>query len=465
MSGRLSARKWITPAAFFSGDFGFNLFFQGSALFLMYFYTDVMGLPPTLAGVIYLTAMVWDAVTDPVMGTIADRTRSRWGRFRPYILFGALPLCIAYPLAFSVPEGLTGTALFWWAMATHVLLRTCYTIVSVPFSSLQARLTSDSNERTTFAGARVMGGAVGGLSVAFLTPTLVQSLGGAESTGYFLAGCVAGALALVFFLASFLAMREPEDQSPPAPWAGLGKEGLAFIEILKTNPPLRQVFVMIVVASVAVAMFSKCIIYYFKYDLMQPQYLTIALVLPAFAALMATPVWVVVAHKFSKKTSFFCGATIAGLAYLGFYLNPEPTLTSVLVLIGFAGFGGMALAVSFWAMLPDTVEYWEAHTGVRHEARVVGFSTFAQKAALGINAILLGFILERSGFVANQPQTPQTLDAILALMTLVPLGGLITIALVLRTYPIDMTYHVRLKEMIAQRRHLERTPQAEDQSS
>jgi GPH family glycoside/pentoside/hexuronide:cation symporter len=437
--------------AFAGGDFAFNLFWQGSALFLMYFYTDVLGLSPALAGLIYLIAMVWDAVTDPIMGMIADRTRTRWGRFRPYILFGALPLAISYPLAFSAPD-LSETGLFWWALATHVWLRTCYTIVGVPFSSLQARITQDSDERTAFAGARMIGGALGGLTIAFATPTIVQAFGGDERVGYFMAGCIAGVLALAFFLFCFFAMREPADDAPPAPWEGFLREALAFVDILKTNKPLRQVFFMIVIASVAVAMFGKCMIYYFKYDLRQPENLTLALVLPAFMALLAAPVWVWVAKRTSKRTTFLLGAALAGCAYVAFFFNPLPSLISVLILIGVAGCGGIALGVAFWSMLPDTVEYGEAHTGVRHEARIVGFSTLAQKAALGVNALLLGATLELSGFVANAEQSEATLAAIRATMTLIPATGLALIAYVLWSYPINAAYHTQLKNMIAMRK-------------
>lgn len=442
------ARPGLSRAAFAGGDFAFNLFWQGTALFLMYFYTDVLGLAPVLAGTIYLIAMLWDGVTDPVMGAIADRTRTRFGRFRPYILFGAAPLAISYPLAFSAPE-LSGNGLFWWALATQVWLRTCYTIVAIPFSSMQARITQDTHERTAFAGARMIGGALGGLTIAFATPTIVQSYGGDEASGYFAAGCVAGGLAFVFLLFSFAILREPEDRTPPAEWRGVASEALTFIDILRANPPLRQVFVMIVTSSVAVAMFGKCLIYFFKYDLQQPQHLTTALVTQALAALAAAPLWVMVARRASKRTTLLSGAALAGAAYVALFAAPAPTLPFVLVLIACSGVGAMALGVAFWSMLPDTVEYGEALTGERHEARVVGFATFAQKAALGVNALLLGVTLQWSGFVADAVQSEETVRAIRAVMTLAPLAGVLIIAAVMRTYPINERYHAELKARIA----------------
>ncbi|MEL7452335.1 MAG: MFS transporter [Pseudomonadota bacterium] len=144
------------------GDFGFLLVWQGTALFLMYFYTDVLGIAPTVAGLIYLAAMVWDAVTDPVIASLADRTRTRLGKYRPWLLFGAAPFALAYPLAFSAPPDWLPVSVVVWALITHVALRTAYTIVSMPFNSLQARLTSDAQERAVLAGFRMVGAASGG---------------------------------------------------------------------------------------------------------------------------------------------------------------------------------------------------------------------------------------------------------------------------------------------------------------
>jgi glycoside/pentoside/hexuronide:cation symporter, GPH family len=433
------------------GDFGFNLVFSGTGLFLMYVYTDVFGISPTVAGAVYALALVWDAVTDPVMGVIADRTRTRWGRYRPWIAAGALPLAISYVLAYWNP-GFTGLALIIWVAFTHCLLRTAYTVASIPFSSLQARLTDDANERATLAGFRMMGAASGALTVALATPVVIHTLApGDEARGYVLAAMGLAGLAVLIFAYVVAVMREPpEGAGAPEPeplFEGLGD----FFAQFARNKPLVQIFLVIIAVSVALTMFSKNVLYYFKYVLQAPEQASIALIAPAVMMILTVPFWVWVANKTSKRTAWMIGSAIASTGYLAFYLNPSTDLRVVMAIIFVMTFGGACFGVLFWSMLPDTVEWGEAFEGVRHEAKVFGFASFAQKAALGLNALLLGISLDAVGYVANQDQTPETLAGITALMSLVPLAGVIASVLILWTYPIDAKRHAELRAQIAAR--------------
>mgnify|MGYP003879858981 CR=1 FL=1 len=436
---------------FATGDFAFNLFWNGIGLFMMFFYTDVLGIDPRIAGTIYFIASVWDAVTDPAMGVLADRTRTRWGRYRPYLLFGAVPLALSYPLAFSNP-GLTGAALVAWALFTHCTLRTTYTIVSIPYSSLSARLTNDADERAGLAGWRMIGAASGGLTVAVSTPILAQHLGqGSEANGYFWAACLMGALSVGIFWYCFAMMRERADSvaEKAATIPSLGAELSNFFGLFKTNGPLVRMFIAIIVVSLALTMFGKNILYFFKYEMNAPQLAPVALMMPALIMIFCVPLWVMVAQKTSKRTAWLIGGSIAGLGYLAFWFNPSPTPAFVFPIIAVIALGGASFGVLFWSMLPDTVEYGEWKTGVRHEAKVFGFASFAQKAALGLNALILGFLLQGAGYVANQPQTPQTLEAIRAMMSLIPLAGVLISFVVLWRYPIDAQFHRKLREDIA----------------
>ncbi len=439
---------------FGAGDFGFNLVWTGTNLFLMYFYTDVLGLAPTTAGLIYLIAMVWDGVTDPAMGIIADRTRSRWGRYRPYLLFGAVPLALCYPLAYFDP-GLEGIALLAWTLFTHCLLRTAYTALSIPFSSLQARLTTDADERASLAGWRMVGAASGGLTIAILTPQIVLALGtDDEARGYFTAAALAGVAlwGLVWF--SFFTMREPvsgDEDTPPSANTAFA-DLIAFFRSLPHNTPLLRVLTVVMVSSIALQMFSKNILYFFKYDVGSMELLTVAVALPAFVLILGVPLWVVVARATSKRTAWLCGGALASTGYLAFFFNPSKDPLVIFPIMALIALGGAAFAVTFWSMLPDTVEYGEAETGQRHEAKAFGFANFAMKASLGINAALLGVLLDATGFVANETQTEDALFGIRAIMTLIPLAGVIICAIVLWRYPIDAAYHAALKERIAARR-------------
>lgn len=202
-----------------AGDFGFNLFFSTASLYLLYYYTDVLGLPPATAGWIFAVALIWDAVFDPVMGYLASRTRTRWGRYRPYILFGAVPLAASWILIF-VPTGLTGTALLLAALAFHVLFRTLYAVVSMPYLALTAVITSDSADRGVLAGVRMAFAATCGLFAAFSTLKFVSAFGGGQR-GFLWTAVLFGALAALIFAVVFASTRErvESDQSAPEPSA------------------------------------------------------------------------------------------------------------------------------------------------------------------------------------------------------------------------------------------------------
>lgn len=432
------------------GDFGFLLVWQGTALFLMYFYTDVLGISPAIAGTIYMVAMIWDAVTDPVFAALADRTRSRMGMYRPWLLYGAVPFGIAYPLAFSGPGALPIDPVVW-ALVTHILLRTAYTVVSMPFNSLQARLTSDGEERSVLAGFRMVGAATGGLAVVFLTPVAVQIFGdGREAQAYFASACISGALATLALLYCFFSMREP-DSVPLRSESFLGDLKSIFPMFL-ANPPLMRVFGIIILGSICLGMFGKNMLYHFKYDLQRPELTVIALVLPAILLVLTVPAWVWVSKRSSKRFSLAMGTVVSLAGYLLFFFNFENwlwlTFGSILVI----GLGSSALAVMFWAMLPDTVEYGEVKTGIRAEAKTFGFATFAQKAATGINAVLLGVLLGVVGYEANAALTPETLIGMKAIMALIPAAGAVGILLILRGYTLDHTRHRQLVAELEARR-------------
>ena len=147
------------------GDYACNIYWQSLSLFLLFFYTDVVGLSAATAGWIYMVASIWDGAIDPLIGAVADRTRSRFGRYRPYILFGAVPLGLSFCLLYYKPP-FQGTGLVVWLLATHILLRTTYAILNIPFMSLNARMTTSSSERSTLAGFRMLFATLAGLTVA-----------------------------------------------------------------------------------------------------------------------------------------------------------------------------------------------------------------------------------------------------------------------------------------------------------
>ena len=207
------------------GDIAICLYWSGVGLYLMYFYTDVVGISPVLASAIYSIGMAWDAITDPSMGFIAERTRTRWGVYRPYLLFGNIPLALSFVLLLWVPP-FEGTALFIFLLFANLLHRTCFTIVSVPFSSLTPRITEDSQQRTNLTGFRMMGAQTGtNLMSAFAFPIVFWFGMGDEAKGFVFMAMIAGITALIIHSITFYTVKEPQ-QDQGIPQRGLARNGL-----------------------------------------------------------------------------------------------------------------------------------------------------------------------------------------------------------------------------------------------
>jgi GPH family glycoside/pentoside/hexuronide:cation symporter len=167
------------------GDFGFNFSWFSLQLFLTYYYTDVLGLHGAVAGMISFVCLTWDGLVDPAIGILANRTRTRWGKYRPYLLFGSIPLAVSFALMFA-PTGLAGAALIAYAFATQILFRTMYGLVNIPYSALMATMTRDSMQRNWLAGTRMIFAFLGTAVVSYFTPRLVA---------YFTSGALPATLA------------------------------------------------------------------------------------------------------------------------------------------------------------------------------------------------------------------------------------------------------------------------------
>jgi len=427
------------------GDLGFGLLFLTLSQFLLYYYTDVLGLPPATAGWVFGAAVVWDALTDPVMGAIANRTQSRWGRYRPYLLWGAAPLAIVWALMF-LPTGLSGATLIIYAVIVHFLFRTVYTVASMPYMALSAAMTEDSGERSSLAAFRLVLQAAAGVLVAFATFPLVKALGGGQ-TGFFNVALIYGAGAAICILVAFFAARE-----------------VVGIVALKVRPSFKQMIAMLrgntffwlacgvfLLFSIATVFFNKSLPYFMKYGLGREELMGPALGIYAMCITFTIPVWAQITKRSSKQRVFLVGAGIALMAYAALWLAPLDHRVW-LPLIGLLGVGSGAIFLSTWAMIPDTVEFGEWKTGIRAEGATFGFISFVQKASLGISAGLLGEVLSVIGYTANMAQTPETLASLKIVMLAVPaLFASLAVVTVL-FYSLDADLHGRLVRALRWRR-------------
>ncbi|MHA7820243.1 MAG: MFS transporter [Erythrobacter sp.] len=432
-------------AAYGFGDFGFNLYWSTASMFLLYYYTDVLMLSATVAGLIFLVAMVWDGVSDPIMGYLAERTRTRWGSYRPYLLFGGPVLAISMVLMFYRPST-EGTALVVYAAATHVLFRTVYTIMSIPYSSLSARITRSSQVRNELSAWRMVSATSGGFLVAFTTLRLVEYFGqGDLATGFFWTAICFAALSLPVFLVLFATTEEPEmplakDDSQSA--VGL----IEALRLLAQNRAFVLVFLATALLFMGGVMTSKTLIYYYKYTLGDEAASGTALALMTGGAAIMIPLWALAATRIEKRTVWLSGLTISMLVSLAIYVNPVEDVPVVTGLFALGAIGTAASYLSFWSMLPDTVEYGEWQSGRRVESLSFGLMSFVQKVSFGIAAAMLGFLLDWVGYSANVEQSAETLGAIKVMMTLLPAAFLAAAIALLWFYPITRAKH---GEMVA----------------
>ena len=431
------------------GDIAICLYWSGVGLYLLYFYTDVVGISPSMAGLIYGIGMLWDALTDPFMGYIAERTRTKWGVYRPYLLFGNLPLALSFILLFWVPP-FEGSMLFFFLLFTNLLHRTCFTLVSVPFSSLTPRITSDSQERTNLTGFRMMGAQTGTNLMALLAFPIIFWVGGEnESLGFVVLASLAGLTAMAIHAITFVTVKEPENDQ------GIERVGGSLSEAASAigkNGPFWLVFSATLIVGITTIFFGNNLIYYTKYALDLHEYQGTILFTSGIVAFLSIPIWWAISNKLGKKITWLISSSITLTALIVFYIYPITLLNELLVLVAFIGFGSGAGGILFWSMLPDTIEYGEVHTGVRSESSLYGFMTFAQKGSIAFAIIILGVVLDAIGFQANEIQSKNTIDDMKAIMTLIPSIGVAISLIIIYFYPIDAKMHKELLEQLKEER-------------
>ena len=418
-------------------DFGINLYFISAMTYLLYFYTDVYGISAVAAAGVLLVARFIDAITDPLMGMLAERTHSRWGRLRPYMLFGAIPLGVFAVMIFSSPD-LDADGKLWWAYLTYIGFGIAFTVVSIPYSALTASLTADHHERTVLSTIRMACAFGGGYVISAGMPALV-GLFDSEAQGYQWSMVLFAVIATLLLWVTVGQTRE-RIQPPKT-------QKLALTDSLKAvflNPPLLIVMVLFTCGMLSFTIRQAAAIYYFKYNLQRPDLIDtwFAITMPImFVGLIFTPR---LADRYGKSGGIMIGAIVTIFAALGMYFTPYSNIEMIFVWGGLLALGGTPIAVLGWAMLPDTVEYAQWRLGVRADGAIFAMSSFFQKLAKTIGGAGMAAVLAWSGYVANVEQSAASLAAIHNLMTLAPAGIMVIMILAARMYRLDGPTHARI---------------------
>ncbi len=428
-------------------DFGANLAFQSTSLFLMFYFTDVFGLAPALAGTIFLYAKIWDAVSDPLMGMIADRTRTRWGKFRPYLLFGSFPFMLSIALLWAAPP-VEQQYKFLYGLATFIFFSTAITVVNVPYQAITPSLTSSSDERASVMGFRAIFSILGTLTAAAVTLPLVNLLGaGSQQLGFRMLGMVYGLIAAGVTLLCFFAVKEKIDYN-----AGDKNSLRDSIRIIVRNKPFLLLCAGVLLNMTGMNILAVVINYFFKYNLGAENLISIAFLCLFVSAAGASVLWIYISKRTSKRTAYCLGMSIVIVSLVMIMLVGERSAALTIILFVFAGIGLSTNWISPWAMVADTVEYSEFVTGNRKEGILYGIFYFVQKLCVAIAGFIVGKVLSGTGYNPNMAQTEKTLEGIKYLFTLIPAILLLLGVITLVFYPLDTRMHNRIIGIIEKRK-------------
>jgi GPH family glycoside/pentoside/hexuronide:cation symporter len=442
---------WKRIIAFGSGDFAFNLYWQSLTLYLLFYYTEAVGLSAAAAGLIYMVASIWDGIVDPLIGIAADRTRTRWGRYRPWLLLGAVPLGLGFALLYW-PAPLQGGALVAAVMAAHLLFRSLYAAVNVPYIALTARITRSSADRANIAGARLVFATIAGVIVALATPRIATWVTGSPDAaqGYFVAAAIFAVLATPILFFVFATTREDGDEAAAEPPASHGLS-LGNWRGLFAN---RAFWTLVAASTLFIACytaFAKSVLYYFKYILEAPDAGPTALALGGISGLVTIPTWMFVSRRLAKRTIWLVSCAIFGGGLVALGLLRFDTVWQMNLFVIFMQVGFQGIVFAYWGMLPDTVEYGEWQSGLRREGSLFGVALLFQKVALGLGAGLFGVALDSVGFAANQHQSAATIEGMRAIMIFIPMVGVLSAAALMALNPLRRGVHERIVAEIADR--------------
>jgi len=425
------------------GIFGPMLGWVAALQYLMYFYTEVVGLAPPQAGLIFLAGMAWDAVSDPLIGTIADRTKSRWGRYRPYLLFGAIPYGASVALLFTPPSG-SPEVVFAAALGAHLLFRTGYTLVYMPYTAMIARLTTDYDSRTDLTAFKTFFVFSGNLVVSFSFYTLVMWFGdGSERVGFMPAAAVIGVAAAATALLCFLLTEERDVHLGSG--HGIGKVPLSSIAgDLTSNRPFITVFFGVAIFGGFYGAELAMISYLSKYWFDDTAVARTIFTTQGVMSLASVPVWLALGRRYGKKFVWIAGTVLAAAGLIALFLLASRSVWLTAVLYGVSNVGATGFILIFYAITADTVDWGEWLTGRRQEGVIFGAISFANKFAAGVATGAIGTALVWVGFVTDTVQSESTLLGMRVIGLLIPAAAFVVSAVIMLWYPISRQRHAEL---------------------
>ena len=426
---------------------GFNFYWTNIATFLMIFYTDVYGISAAAAGSMLFTIKLVNAFTDPMVGALADRTRTRFGKFRPYLIWAALPLAAAGVLTYTTPNVGQGGKLLW-AYGTYLFMMVCYTGVNIPYNALSGVMSSDPQERTTINGLRFIFAFAGSTLVTATTPSLVKWLGhGSERLGWQLTMAFWGMAATCLFVVTFANTRERV-----IPSAAQRSNVRQDLKDLTKNGPWLVLFFLSLIIMLTITLRTATAAYYFKYYVRRPDLM--AGFVPAYmaAAAVGASLTPLLTRFIDKRRLLMLLMGTTGVLSMGFFFIPKDQIVWMFALqIAIGLVLGPKSPLAF-AMYADTADYNEWGTGRRATAMTFAAATFSQKLGTALAAVLMGWVFTALGYVANAKQTPQSQTGIVLLISFIPAAFAFLAVAVMMFYKLDNRTLKQIETELARRK-------------
>lgn len=433
---------WGEKFGYAAGDMASCLYFGIFMNFMAIFYTDVFGITPAVLATMLLFTRTWDWINDPIMGAIADRTNTKMGKFRPWILWMIPPYMILGVLTFTTFD-LDGTMKIAYAYVTYTLLMMIYTAINVPYGALMGVMTAKSDQRTVLASFRFVGANAGIFTVTLLLPILVKTIGGGnEQLGYSAAMVVislmAGALFFVTFKTSTERIKPVHKKHEP-----IKQE----IKQLLRNGPWLIVIGLSILTVLAQAIRGTPILHFFKYVVGNEEWGTKLLLYNSMAAIVAVLLskWIVSLFGCKKRAYIILNLLFAAVL-VWFYFIPTDNFQLMIVNQLLLALFAAPMMPLFWSMIADTADYGAAKFGHRSTGIIFSAGTASQKIGWTVGPALAMLILSGVGYVANQEQTVETQKALHLMMSVIPAGFAVLTAIVTCFYPINHKVEKELEE-------------------
>jgi sugar (glycoside-pentoside-hexuronide) transporter len=429
------------------GDAAANFVFQTMLVFQLAFYTDTFGITAAAAGTLFLVVRVWDAVFDPVMGVVADRTNTRWGKFRPWVLWTAVPFGIVGFLAFTTPPfGPQGKLLY--AYVTYIALMMVYSANNLPYSALSGVITGNLTERTSLSSYRFVFAMSAAFMIQGLALPMVNYFGqGNSAKGYQITMGIFSALAVVFFVITFFTTKE-RVQPDPTQKSSIRQD---FAD-LGRNRPWLAVFALTIFVFITLAMRGGVMVYYFKYFVQREDLFSVFNVCGLAATIIGVVGSTPLAKRFGKRDVFIVGLAGTIVFTAAFVLVPRTAIFAMFAIEMLRQFAYGFTIPLLWAMMADVADYSEWKNRRRATAIVFSGIVFALKAGLGFGGAIGGWLLSVYGYVPNVAQTEHALQGIRYTASIYPAATFLVGLVCLFFYRIDKHLEIRITDELGERR-------------